>query len=674
MSEQPKGFVLDDKTKTYIKYGLVGLAVLVLAIVFFTVILPKINSKTATASAPAPATPAAKSSSGTSGASGSGSSGSGASGSGTSGSGTSGSSTGGSGASSGSGGSGSGSSGSGSSSSGSVSNLNTGNTGSTGPGGITIPPGNTGSTGYTGSTGPSGPSGPTGPTGPLYYITQVFNQTSPISLVAGTTQNTTSVTKGVPPNWQKSIITYGGTCLIDLCFTAFNSCGNQGINFALMIDDVAQEPFIFYGFNGKNDYKTIPASFTIKDIAAGTHTIGLYVSWGAMSCTLVDYNDTLTMRIIEISKSLTTGDNPKIYLSQVFNQKTPSSSFNSGNGTPGDWINTFTSYGGTCVIDSCFSAFAAKPNIGVNYSLIIDEIPQTPNMYYFFNNPWDHRSMPPSFIIRDLAAKRHNIGLYSSVTNGDVVVDSWDRLNLRVVEFSKSLTTGTNAQIYITQLFNQKSPMSDTAGIYTNQIGNGRYTGSGIPDNWTTTAKTHGGICAIDLSFTVSMGGYGYVKFALVIDDIPQTPLIFYCFSIKDEHRTIYSNFTIPDLSSGNHKFAVSIDVYGVGNVYVDSNDVLNMKMIEFMKPYTVVQNAGPVWNGYAVGQSVNCGMNDFTGGNTGGINGGGNTVYRYTGNNTANPFTSEAIATSWDPNWRTATKTINCDGLTKGDNMALKQ
>jgi hypothetical protein len=526
----------------------------------------------------------------------------------------------------------------------------------------------------------------TSPTGPLYYITQVFNQTSPISTSPGIQggsffQNLS----GVPTNWKKSIVTYGGTCVIDLCFTAYVSSANQGINFGLVIDDVVQTPLIFYFFNKAGDHRTIPASFTFKDLQAGTHTIGLYVSYGGSSSVIVDYNDTLNMRVIEYSKTLTTGPTPQIYFTQVFNQTPPIGSlsagvvlfgggYNTGSVVPPNWSNTFTSYGGTCVIDLCFSASVTSPNQGINFALLIDGLPQKPLIFYLFNSVSDHRSIPASFTIKDLAPGDHTISLYLSYGgSSSVTVDYNDTLTMRITEFSKSLTTGTKPQLYLTQVFNQQSPFSSTAGVGDGIMGGGSFTGSGVPtDKWATAVKTYGGICVIDLSFTAYVGSANYISFALLIDDIPQTPLIFQTFNVKSEHRTIYSSFTIPNLTAGIHKFALSLDMYGVTNVYVDWNDVLNMRIMEFMTPNAILKTPLPPWAGFSVGRTINCGMNDPLGVNTGGKNGGGNTLYRYTGDNNMSAYPNETIAANWDTNWNSPT-TINCKGLTKGADMTAR-
>jgi hypothetical protein len=77
-------------------------------------------------------------------------------------------------------------------------------------------------------------------------------------------------------------------------------------------------------------------------------------------------------------------------------------------------------------------------------------------------------------------------------------------------------------------------------------------------------------------------------------------------------------------------------------------------------------------WSTFAIGQSINCKSDDPNGKNTGGVNGGGSTIYRYMGNNTANAYPSNIIASSWDSsNWNKP-KTITCSGLKQGVNMSI--
>ena len=74
MSEKPKEFVLDDQTKKYIKFGIIGVVVFILVIILISVIVPKLSGKTASTSstpAPTPAPAPSKTGAGTAGAGGS---------------------------------------------------------------------------------------------------------------------------------------------------------------------------------------------------------------------------------------------------------------------------------------------------------------------------------------------------------------------------------------------------------------------------------------------------------------------------------------------------------------------------------------------------------------------------------------------------------------------------
>ena len=66
------------------------------------------------------------------------------------------------------------------------------------------------------------------------------------------------------------------------------------------------------------------------------------------------------------------------------------------------------------------------------------------------------------------------------------------------------------------------------------------------------------------------------------------------------------------------------------------------------------------------VGEPVQCNANDVGGG----LNA---AVYRVTEGGVLRHYPNPPIATSWDPDWSTTFKKIDCIGLTKGDNMAMK-
>jgi hypothetical protein len=61
--------------------------------------------------------------------------------------------------------------------------------------------------------------------------------------------------------------------------------------------------------------------------------------------------------------------------------------------------------------------------------------------------------------------------------------------------------------------------------------------------------------------------------------------------------------------------------------------------------------------------------MNDPSGINTGGKNGGGVSIYRYMGNGIMDYYPTTAVAMSWDVNWQNP-QTIDCNGLVQGPDM----
>jgi hypothetical protein len=66
------------------------------------------------------------------------------------------------------------------------------------------------------------------------------------------------------------------------------------------------------------------------------------------------------------------------------------------------------------------------------------------------------------------------------------------------------------------------------------------------------------------------------------------------------------------------------------------------------------------------VDEPVQCNANDVGGG----INA---AVYRVAEGGVLRHYPNPPIASSWDPDWATTFKKIDCIGLTKGDDMAMK-
>jgi hypothetical protein len=95
------------------------------------------------------------------------------------------------------------------------------------------------------------------------------------------------------------------------------------------------------------------------------------------------------------------------------------------------------------------------------------------------------------------------------------------------------------------------------------------------------------------------------------------------------------------------------------------STDCLGLKNAGTLGPVTPAMSL-------IAGQSVNCMAGDPSGeSNYGYSNGGGKTVYRYTGSNTINSYVNPIIAASWNPSWQKSTVT-NCTTMSRGPDMAL--
>jgi len=291
---------------------------------------------------------------------------------------------------------------------------------------------------------------------PSVYVTTLFNQTS--------SGNSSYNQSGIPANWTKTAITNGGECMIDLNFSAFNKNANEGVNFALMIDGVVQQPLIFFYFNTASKHQTITASFTTKSLDPGTHTFAIYISWGGASGATVDPWDYLNMRITEFRNNLTMSTPKLINVIPVFSMIAPNSGGISNANSPGNWIKSFTTSGGNCVFNTSVTFFSTSfaGNKFVKFLItncgsgVVNTISQTTyggiapiqyennnihiNNYYFLNNLHEHITVNCNFIITGLPAGSHAIYV---LLYDPCVSDAQDRVNVRIIEFSKTLTNGT---------------------------------------------------------------------------------------------------------------------------------------------------------------------------------------------------------------------------------------
>ena len=296
---------------------------------------------------------------------------------------------------------------------------------------------------------------------PSVYVTTIFNQTEPGVSIYNES--------GIPANWTKSAITHGGQCIIDLNFSVYNKKGDEGVNFALMIDGQVKYPLIFQAFSHPYVHETVTASFTTEQLPAGTHTFAIYISWGGSSGTTVDSQDYLNMRITEFGNNLT-GSNRLVNIITPF-QMTPATNncalaFNLSSNDPhrsGNWSKDFTTYGGVCAFNISHGILGISGGFrlgtigfyitNVNSSTSITTSTSTnitgglrDSKYYvdnsfFINNTNSHRTLNCNFIITGLPAGLHNI--YTVTYPEWFGVNCHSKLSMRIIEFSPTLTSGT---------------------------------------------------------------------------------------------------------------------------------------------------------------------------------------------------------------------------------------
>lgn len=346
---------------------------------------------------------------------------------------------------------------------------------------------------------------------PSVYVTNVFNQARP------TIDNNPYKESGIPPGWIKTIVTHGGVLVVDLNFTAYATVINQHVFFALIIDGQAQSSLIpWYNYVYTDNHKTIPASFTLYQLSAGTHTFAIYTNYGTSGKAVVDWNDTLNMRITEFSTSLTL--NSLISINPIMTMAVPNGEFILGANT--NLNRSFISYGGTCLFNISSSAWVNAAITPSDNNLIIFAFAFTNSdsrttirnannangvatsgynsgvqefivhKYFFMNVRTEHRVVNCNFILENLPAGEHTIKIYS---NGKAYVDNGDRMSIRLIEFSPTLTSGTPPTLPAALT---ASTRPTPVGCYTDNV-NSRRVFNQMVDNQTlgqcnTIAKTAG--------------------------------------------------------------------------------------------------------------------------------------------------------------------------------------
>lgn len=351
---------------------------------------------------------------------------------------------------------------------------------------------------------------------PSVYVTNVFNQTPP------TNDNKSYQGPGIPPGWTKTVVTRGGGAIIvDLNFTAYTKTTDQHIYFALMIDGVAQTPLIhWYNYVYTDIHKTIPASFTVYQLTAGSHTFAISTNYGTSGTAVVDLNDTLNMRITEFSTSLISSYILRV--NNIISMVTPTSGFAPNFVNSNTWYRNFTTYGGTCLFNISYSSWInagivtsdgmmavfgfmfsnsktetsirnsnTSNGVAISYNTTNSDGTKffTVNNYFYMNVRSEHRTMNCNFIIDNLPAGNHEFRV--GVNHGGVFVDPGDTMNMRLIELSPTLTGGTPPALPPALTASTKPT---PVGCYTDNV-NGKRVFNQMVDNQTlgqcnTIAKT----------------------------------------------------------------------------------------------------------------------------------------------------------------------------------------
>lgn len=403
------------------------------------------------------------------------------------------------------------------------------------------------------------------------YITDVFNCTPAVD--SGDSYSGS----GTPTNWSKTVVTNGGVCSIDLSFTARVSKAKSSGIFGFYIDDVMKSgSYIYYYFTNVDEHMSIPSCFiSIADIPAGIHTFELRINDNNTSGVVVDSNDVLNLRVTEYMPSIIEGDSPAVYITSLYNQMPPvgdlSITFNHY-GIPPIWSGTFKCNGGIFVIDLDFTITSSANSQNMFFAILINDKPLTPFMYKYFDIKNSYSTVGACFFAGTLPPDTYTVELYIDYKKAQTaILDISHRLNLRITEYMPSVLKSPSSFVYIIPVFNSISPVQ------------GSYYNSGIPDQWTKTVKTNGGTCVFSLDFTAcsSISGNN-VNFALMIDDVPQLPLMGYYFSKPNQHYAIPSTFPVVQLSAGEHSIGIYINYNNTTGGFVNIHDILNMRIIEY--------------------------------------------------------------------------------------------
>ena len=433
-------------------------------------------------------------------------------------------------------------------------------------------------------------------TGPYIYVKQLFMSTiqAPIKYNIGSKPTADFSQSGVPPGWTTTATTYGGLCVLDINFTAMcnTDTGNELGVFAFLIDGVAQLPLITCYFNGTNQHTSIPASSVVTYLSAGTHTFALSINYKQSSKTWVNVDDRVVVRLTEYSRSLVDGTKPYIYISQPFNQTkalpvTNPETFYEGKSYPSGWNTTFTTHGGNYLIDTSFNlSNGSNVSQRIFSGLQIDSLVQT-DLQIFATREYpvgiNIKTTPSSFTTYyNVLPGTHTLAIVLNQkqwNNLDTTsrVNNKNILNMKVVEFSTELITATAERAFslinVVDIFSQKT---------TNNV-----SGENDVTDWYRSFTTYGGICTFDVSLTAMITTPAVSWVVLTTLDNSRNTVNWaqydMSFNVKNDHRTMNFTHTITNLVAGTYQMRITIGP----NMYVDSTDVINMRMIEYARELT---------------------------------------------------------------------------------------
>jgi hypothetical protein len=329
---------------------------------------------------------------------------------------------------------------------------------------------------------------------PSVYVTNVFNQTRPVPAGEVFTG------PGSPPGWTKTVVCHGGVVVVDLNFTAYASVNDQHTFFALIVDSPRTPLIYWYNNVYTNIHKTVPASFTFYELSAGPHLFSIHTNYGTNSRALVDGNDTLNMRITEFSSSLFL-PSPLVTIIPIMVMSRINGSHILGSNVDilRESTRQFFTNGGICVFNTSCSGWVnarhnpsdhnmitfrfkftnANSKTSVNNAKNGDGVITTyyngPSQeffvenYFFMNVRTEHRVVNCNFIIDNLPAGAHFVTILG---NGNTFVDTGDTFNMRLIEFSPTLTSGTPPAVPAP--FSASNPRPNFQGCYNDNVNNQR--------------------------------------------------------------------------------------------------------------------------------------------------------------------------------------------------------